>query len=43
MLKAFHIDRKDENTRIDRILEEFEKVKDEISNQRQGVMATVGS
>ncbi len=43
MVKAFQIDRSDENTRIDRILEEFEKVKDEVSSQWEGVMATVGS
>jgi len=43
MVKAFHIDRKDENTRIDRMLEEFERVKDEIGSQWQGVMARVGS
>jgi len=43
MVKAFQIDRSDETTRIDRVLEEFEKVKDEISSQWEGVMATVGS
>jgi len=42
MVKAFQIERKDENAQIDRILEEFEQVKDEISNQWQKVMSTVG-
>jgi len=41
MVKAFHIEHKYENAEVDRILEEFEKVKDEISNQWQRVMATV--
>jgi len=42
MVKAFQIERKDENAQIDKILEEFEQVKDEISNQWQKVMSTVG-
>lgn len=41
MVKAFHIEHKDENAEVDRILEEFERVKDEISNKWQRVMATV--
>ena len=41
MVKAFHIEHKYENAEVDRILEEFERVKDKISNQWQGVMATV--
>jgi len=42
MLRAFQIERKDENAQVDKILEEFEKVKDEIGTQWQKVMATVG-
>ncbi len=42
MVKAFQINRKDENTKVDKILEEFERVKDGISNQWQRVIATVG-
>ena len=41
MVKAFQIERKDENAEVDKILEEFETVKDEISAQWQVVMATV--
>lgn len=41
MVKAFQIERKDENVQIDKILEEFERVKDEIGNQWQRVMATI--
>ena len=43
MVKAFQIERRDENAEVDKILEEFEKVKDEIGNQWQKVMVTVGS
>ncbi len=42
MIRAFSIDHTKENARIDEILEEFERVKDEIGNQWQKVMATVG-
>ncbi len=42
MVKAFQIERRDENAEVDRVLEEFERVKDEISNQWQKVMVTVG-
>ena len=42
MVKAFQIERKDENAKVDQILYEFEKIKDEISNQWQRVIATVG-
>jgi len=42
MVKAFHIERKDENAEVDKVLEEFERVKDEINNQWQKVMVTVG-
>jgi len=41
MVKAFTIQRKDENIKVDKILEEFERVKDEIGDQWQRVMATV--
>jgi len=42
MVKAFGIERKDENAKVDKILEEFERVKEEISSQWQRVIATVG-
>jgi len=41
MVKAFQTEHGDENARVDMLLEEFEKVKDEISSQWQRVMATV--
>ncbi len=43
MVKAFTIERKDDNIEVERVLEEFEQVKDEISSQWQRVMATVNS
>ncbi|MDI6889692.1 MAG: hypothetical protein QMC83_01955 [Thermodesulfovibrionales bacterium] len=43
MVKAFQIERKDENAKVDKILDEFEKVKEEIGKRWQKVMATVGS
>ena len=42
MVKAFTIERKDENEKVDKILEEFDRVKEEISTQWQRVIATVG-
>ncbi|MEW6674627.1 MAG: hypothetical protein AB1348_01180 [Nitrospirota bacterium] len=42
MVKAFYIERRYENAEVSKILEEFERVKDEIGNQWQRVMATVG-
>ena len=41
MLKAFRIERKNGRLKIDEILNEFEKVKDEIDDQWQMVMANV--
>jgi len=41
MTKAFSIQHKSEHLEVDRILEEFETVKGEISNQWQRVMATM--
>ncbi|MEW6215796.1 MAG: hypothetical protein AB1478_11460, partial [Nitrospirota bacterium] len=41
MVKAFYIERKYENVEVSKILEEFERVKDEIGNQWQRVMAAV--
>ena len=41
MIKAFHIENQDEATEVDEMLEEFERVKGEISKQWQGVMTTV--
>ena len=41
MVKVFRVEHKNENTKVNKILEEFERVKDEIGNQWQRVMATV--
>jgi len=41
MIRAFHIEHQDEISGIDEILEEFERVKDEIGSQWQKVIATV--
>jgi len=41
MVKAFRIEHENRGFEIDNILEEFERVKDEIDNQWQMVMATV--
>ena len=42
MVKAFTIQRKDENAKVDKILEEFERVKDDISVRWQKVMTAIG-
>lgn len=41
MIKAFHIEHHDEIIRVDEILDEFERVKDEIGSQWQKVIANV--
>jgi len=41
MIKAFHIEHQDEVSEVDEMLEEFERVKDEISNKWQKVLVTV--
>ena len=43
MVKAFQIKSKDEKFEVDKILEESERIKDEINNQWQRVMVTVGA
>jgi len=41
LVKAFSIEHKDENAKVNRMLEEFGRVRDEITNQWQRVIATV--
>jgi len=41
MIKAFHIEHQDEVSGVDEMLEEFERVKDEISTKWQKVLVTV--